>query len=766
MDTEYHFQSPTSKRNSPPPTSLTASTKAVSPDEGEQQALDLAWVFSAVRRRLLVMLGVAVAISAAAGSVVVWNNKQIVKEYQGSFRVLVEPVTAEGRIARLFLQAQSVNEGVGDISRIGAAVEDSSLLDYQTQIRLLKSPEILAPAIDQLKAKYPDISYNSLINRLSISRVMYERDGKQAGTKLLNFTYQDENPQKIKFVLQTLADYVLDYSRKERLSQIQKAISFIDSQLPELRQRVDKLQAQLQKLRQQSNLSLPEITSRSQADQANVLAIRLLDVQTQLAETRAYYNNLKQQLDSGDTSWLVLVNPKAYETLIGQLNAINNQLSINSAIFYEDSAPMLSLREQQKSINQSLQQQAQAALDNIAGQIRQLEARERQLSESQDVLNQQIEQFPSVLRQYTDLQRELEVATDSLKLFLEKRETMQLGAAQQQVNWTLVAKPDLIKDEQGNPISVTVTQTSRQLVIVIVLSLLLGIGVGFLVEVLNTVFHTPEEARFATKLPLLGVIPFAKTLDKVKVAPTSEPLTTAPSSTGGLNLVLGNVNTTSGTDTTKPVKEAFRYLYTNIRLLNPQNPIRSFAIGSAAIGDGKSTVAVHLAQTAAAIGQRVLLVDADLRCPKIHTKLGLPNVRGLSDAIATDMGLNDVIQRAHSVWSEEIPGQENLFVLTAGSLPPDPIKLLSSNKMLYLMEQFQAFFDLVIYDTPPLVGLADANIIAAHTDGMVLVVSMEKTDRSVLIKAMEGLKISGASVLGLVANGVKNATPNAYAKVR
>ncbi|MCT7950776.1 polysaccharide biosynthesis tyrosine autokinase [Ancylothrix sp. C2] len=769
MDTEYHFQSPNSKRNSPPPTSLTANSKAVTPGEGEEQALDLAWVFSAVRRRLIVMLGVAVAISAAAGSAVVWNNKQIPKEYQGSFRVLVEPVTAEGRIARLFLQAQSVNEGVGDISRIGAAVEDSSLLDYQTQIRLLKSPEILAPVIDQLKAKVKDpdsISYSSLVNRLSISRVMYERDGKQAGTKLLNFTYQDEEPQKIKLVLNTLADYVLDYSRKERLSQIQKAISFIDSQLPELRQRVDKLQAQLQKLRQESNLSLPEITSRSQADQSNVLAIRLLDVQTQLAETRAYYNNLQQQLDRGDTTWLVQVNPKAYESIIGQLNAINNQLSINSAIFYDDSAPIQSLREQQKSLNQSLQQQAQAALENIAGQIRQLEARERQLSESQDVLNQQIEQFPSVLRQYTDLQRELEVATDSLKLFLEKRETMQLGAAQQQVNWTLVAKPDLIKDEEGRLISVTISQTSRQLAIVVVLSLLLGIGVGFLVEVLNTVFHTPEEARFATKLPLLGVIPYAKTLDKVNVPPTSEPLTTAPSSTGGLNLVLGNVNTSSRTDTTKPVKEAFRYLYTNIRLLNPQNPIRSFAIGSASIGDGKSTVAVHLAQTAAAIGQRVLLVDADLRCPKIHTKLGLPNVRGLSDAIATDMGLNDVIQRAHSVWSEEIPGQDNLFVLTAGSLPPDPIKLLSSNKMLYLMEQFQAFFDLVIYDTPPLVGLADANIIGAHTDGMVLVVSMEKTDRSVLIKAMEGLKISGASVLGLVANGAKGSTPSPYAKVR
>ncbi|HEY9811489.1 MAG TPA: polysaccharide biosynthesis tyrosine autokinase [Halomicronema sp.] len=767
MDTEYHFKASPSKGKNPPPASITPHNTGISSEEGEQQTLDLAWVFSAVRRRLLVMMGVTIALSAAAGSVVVLNNKQIIKEYQGSFRVLVEPVSAEGRIARLFLQAQSVNEGVGDISKIGSSVEESSLLDYQTQIRLLKSPEILAPVLQQIKAKYPEISHTSLVTRLDINRVMYERDGKQAGTKLLNFVYQDPDPKKIQFILDTLSVYYLDYSRQERLGQIQQAISFIDSQLPELRQRVDKLQAQLQTLRQQSSLSLPEITSRSQADQASILAVRLLDVQTQLADTRAYYNNLKQQLDKGDTSWLALVNPKGYETLISQLATIDNQISISSAIFFENTTPMLSLRDQQANIKRSLQQQAEAALENLAGQVNQLEARERQLSQSQDVLNQQIERFPSVLRQYADLQRELEVATDSLKLFLEKRETLQLGAAQQQVNWKLVAKPDLIKDEDGQPLSVTVTQTSRQLIIVIVLSLLLGIGVGFLVEVLNTVFHTPEEARFATKLPLLGIIPHDKTLEKANVSQASEPVMAVPTSTGGLNLVLGNVNTsTPRTDSARPVIEAFRYLYTNIRLLNPQNPIRSFAIGSASIGDGKSTVAVHLAQTAAAIGQRVLLVDADLRCPKIHTKLGLPNVRGLSDAIATDMGLNDVIQRAGSVWTEEMAGQENLFVLTAGSLPPDPIKLLSSNKMLYLMEQFQAFFDLVIYDTPPLVGLADANIIAAHSDGMVLVVSMDKTDRSVLIKAMEGLKISGASVLGLVANGVKGTTPSPYTKVR
>jgi len=142
-----------------------------------------------------------------------------------------------------------------------------------------------------------------------------------------------------------------------------------------------------------------------------------------------------------------------------------------------------------------------------------------------------------------------------------------------------------------------------------------------------------------------------------------------------------------------------------------------------------------------------LLVDADLRLPQLHLLLGLPNVRGLSDVIATDLSLNDAIQRS--------PEEDNLFVLTAGHNPHDPIKLLSSKKMLYLMEQFQTFFDLVIYDSPPLVGLADAHILAAQTDGTLLVVKIDRTDSSLVAKALEGLKISGASVLGTVVNGIK-----------
>ncbi|WP_333153049.1 MULTISPECIES: CpsD/CapB family tyrosine-protein kinase [unclassified Microcoleus] len=193
--------------------------------------------------------------------------------------------------------------------------------------------------------------------------------------------------------------------------------------------------------------------------------------------------------------------------------------------------------------------------------------------------------------------------------------------------------------------------------------------------------------------------------------------------------------------------EAFHYLYTNIQLLNAEHPISSLTITSTVKGEGKSTVALYLAKTASAVGKRVLLVDANMRLPQLHTYLSLSNIKGLSNVLSSDLSLNEAIQR--------LPDDDNLFVLTAGTIPLDPIKLLSSRKMHYLMEQFLALFDLVIYDTPPLIGLADGHLLASQTDGTVLIVKLEKTDRGLVNTALEQLNVADFKVLGVVANGVK-----------
>lgn len=712
--------------------------------EGDDQVLDMTWLIAVFKRRILVMVIVAASVATLTGSLIILAAKKSITEYEGKFRVLSEPITAEDQLSRLFVQAQNNSLAITDLNKIKSSVEESSSVDYQTLVRVLKSPEVLKPLVTRLQEKYRSLDYGILNSRLTIERVTFLRDGKQGGTKLLDISYRDRDQIRIKYVLEQTASYYMEYMRQERLKVTQQGINFIDKQIPPLQQKVDILQKELQILRNKYNFNQPEVRSRSLSDQLDGLTNRRIEVQAQLAENRRQYETYKQRSLRGDNRWIVDISPKSYESLMGKVNEVESQLALSSTQFYENSLPIESLREKQQSLRDLIQKEAESVLFQMKSQVEQLEARERVVATNQSLLQEKITQMPLAQRRYDEIQLELELAKDPLKLFIEKQKTLQLYAGQIDSAWQIIAKPELIRDEKGVPLAVTEKQTKRQLTIAIVISSLLGIALGFLVEVLNTVFHTPEEIKSATKYPILAVIPIAKALR------------TSAGREGGLVDKLTALTSTTkkpsssriseSTQIDFPFLEAFRYLYTNIHLLNAGRPISSLTISSTAKGDGKSTVAVYLARTASAVGKRVLLVDANMRFPQLHARLGISNIRGLSNALTSDLSLNEAIQR--------LPNDDNLFVLTAGSSPPDPIKLLSSKKMRYLMEEFQALFDLVIYDTPPLIGLADGHLLASHTDGTVLVVKLEKNDRGMVGNALDELNLAGTRIFGVVANGV------------
>ncbi|MEQ9671201.1 GumC family protein [Coleofasciculus sp. G2-EDA-02] len=747
MDTDQNLQPFSSQPNGKPRLSLSQVPPA-EPDDNSGQQVDLGWVFAVVRRRAFVMGGVALTLIIISALWLIWNKRQTILEYQGSFKLLVEPVTAEDRLRNQFLRSQSQSV---DIERI--EVNRSNLLDYETQIRVLLSPKIMEPIIKKLQQQYPEINYNSLKDSLSIERLSYEKDGKEEGTKIIEVKYHHKDTEQILFVLGTVANTYLEYSLEERQKSLTQGITFIDTQLPSLQQQVDSIQGQLQNIRQQYNLVDPEEAELRLSQHALGISKDRLVTEVQLAETKALYETLQKQFVEENPTAILSRESQAYGTLLSQLQTIEAQLASESAQFREDSPPMEILREKQQNLRVLLNQQSQDILENLAGEIQGLEERYSTIIKTENQVNQKLEQLPTVTRQIADLQRKLDIATDNLKEFLSKRESLRLDAAQQEIPWEMISPPELWRTANGNPLPVEALSLRRPFAIAVVLSGLLGIGVGFLVEILHTVFHTPEEIQGQTKLPILGVIPLTKDLRKrskklkqrakQRASAAKIPSLVAAGEPG----LMANRDTRGDKYSTSPLMEAFRSLYTTIRLLHAKKRIHSLAISSAIPGDGKTTVAIYLAETAAKIGQRVLLVDTDLRVPQLHNQLDLPNTQGLSDVIALNVPIDDAIQTSCV--------DDKFFVLTAGQTLSDPIKLLSSDKMHHLMEQFSVQFDLVIYDTPPLLGLGDGNLLAAKADGSLLVVGIEKTNRSLVMKAVDGLKIADASILGIVANGAK-----------
>jgi capsular exopolysaccharide synthesis family protein len=364
------------------------------------------------------------------------------------------------------------------------------------------------------------------------------------------------------------------------------------------------------------------------------------------------------------------------------------------------------------------------------------------LSRAASRLNQQVQQMPFLARKYTDLQRELNVATESLNRFLAARETLQIEAAQKTLPWQLLSKPKVPE----NPI---LPKPQQNLILGALAGIFLGVGAALLSEKFDNALRSPEEIKENARVPLLGVIPFSKEIKSVDRAQV------------GLQSHAGISDRATPRETPQfhwyvasPFLESFRSLQANIRLLGSDTPTNSIVISSPEPADGKSTVAIHLAQAAAAMGRRVLLVDADLRRPQVHQFLDLPNFQGLSDAIATDLTPEQAIQ--------EVPAWPNLHVLTAGSLPPDPTRLLASERMQQFVERFQSRFDLVIYDLPPSLGFADSRLLAPLTNGVIFVVRIGKTDRTKLKHTLDEFKTSKLTVLGIVANGTRGRGHSSY----
>lgn len=202
-----------------------------------------------------------------------------------------------------------------------------------------------------------------------------------------------------------------------------------------------------------------------------------------------------------------------------------------------------------------------------------------------------------------------------------------------------------------------------------------------------------------------------------------------------------------------PVVEQYRTIRTNLQFSAVEKDIRSMIFTSANPGEGKSTTSINVAAVFAQQGKRILIIDADLRKPSVHTNFNMENFLGLTNIITKQNQLQEAIQS--SIYP-------NLDVLTSGPIPPNPSELLGSNGMENLLEEAKMNYDLVILDTPPVNAVTDAQILANMTDGVVLVVSSGSTEIQQAKKAKELLQKADAKLLGAILNKKKQKYSDEY----
>lgn len=302
-----------------------------------------------------------------------------------------------------------------------------------------------------------------------------------------------------------------------------------------------------------------------------------------------------------------------------------------------------------------------------------------------------------------------------------------------------VAQLESVNKGQSSPVKVTVVsaptvptspvspQPTRNLGLGVVLGLLLGLGLALLRDLLDTTIKSEKDCSVVTDTTVIGGIAFDPDASKNPLIVQADPHS--------------------------PRAEAFRTLRTNLQFVDAANHPRSLVFTSSVPSEGKTTTAANLAITMAAGGARVCVLEGDLRRPRLLEYMGMDGSVGLTNVLIGQAQLGDVLQQF---------AESSVYVIGAGSIPPNPSELLGSAAMIETLRELESRFDVVIIDTPPLLPVTDAAVLSTIAGGTVVVVRAGRVDRDHLARSLQTLEAVKGRVLGLVLNLIPTKGTDAY----
>lgn len=619
-------------------------------------------------------------------------------------------------------------------------------------VRSVATSEGVMQALDLRDEEGQPLKRKDFLRRLSISTLK--------DTDVLQISFKSNDPQEAVDVVNRLMQFYQENDIQTNRAQAAAVRRFIEEQLPKSEFTVQEAEANLRVFKENNR-----IVALDQEASATVTLLGGLEgeitqakVALNSANTRVAALRSQTGIDSQQAIALsALSQSEGVQKAIAELQAIENRLELERTRFLDEAPIIIDLENKQARLRGVLERRIIEVLGNSPGAIApgNLQMGQLQLDLMQQLVNSEVDrlvvnsQLNELLNEYAihkqranalprlqesqrDLERQVEVAQSTYQTLLTRLQEVRI-AEEQNIGNVRVIQAAVFPERPIAP------QKKINFGLGGVVGIFLAVVTALVLDAKDTRIKTVREAREYLGYTLLGIIPNFEKIDKglsygkdgERVKPKL-PVKDAPRSL---------------------ISESYRMLYANLKFLGSDRQVRVIAVTSAIPKEGKSTVSANLALAIAQLGFRVLLVDADMRHPSQQAFWDTPKTVGLSNIIVEQVD-------PHEAIAEVMP---HLFVLTAGLLPPNPLALLNSRRMAALIEDCAQTYDFVILDTPPLSAAADARILSAMTDGMLIVVQPQLVDAASAIAAKELLAQSGQNVLGMVINSVSpDNEPDSY----
>lgn len=701
-------------------------------------SFDLQQSFVALKRRWLSTI-IIVTTAIAAATIVTRAQTPI---YEAEGKLLLNKVN---RVSSL--------TGITDkVSELDSLTQQSSPLD--TEAEIIRSNPIMQSVIQKLHMK------NKRQQPLSLADFSKQFQVKGIrGTDLLKVSYKSVDSKQAAAIVNLVMKLYMENNVQTNRAEAIAAREFITSQLPKAENTVQEAEAQLRTFKEQNHVVELNEEAKSAVSEISQLDNQLTQMQSQLSDAKARSIALQSQIGLNVQQAVALSSlsqSAQVQQVLTEYKQVENQLAVQRTRYRDGHPSIANLLRQQDALKSLLDQRIRDELDSLAMTMP-LTAQNLHLSEIKQKLTEELvksevtrlgfaaqtttlkasyanvknraDRLPRLQQTWRELERRAAVGQSTYELMLKKLQEVQV-TENQNVGNAKVVSAAIVPD---SPISLG---GEFNLLLGGILGVVLAIPFALLLEAQDNSVRTIKEAEQLFDYPLLGTIPL---LGKSRVS-RQQRLAVEPS------LPMRDQPYT-------PASAAYNMLQVNLRFLSSDRAIKIVAVTSSLPMEGKSFVSSNLAIAAAMANRRVLIVDADLRCPCQHRIWKLNNLVGLSNVLVSQAEPKEAVKNV----------MHNVDVLPSGVLPPNPIGLLDSKHMVALLEEFAKTYDLIIIDTPPVIVAPDAMVLGKAADGVLMVVGLGVVDTRKAMLAKGLLARSQQNVLGIVVNGFKaKAEPDNY----